>query len=209
MPSVSEIIVKYIREAIISGNIQEGEIIRQDQIAQLFNVSKIPVREALKQLEVEGFVEFRKNRGAMVSHISLEELEQFFEIRLLLETQLIRLAIPRMTEDTFSLADQICNKFVNTMDSKHWTSLNWELHACLYEPAQRAYMLKLVRTIYNKLERYLRMQMSFALEKNRANDEHRELIQACRDKNIDLSISLIEEHINGVQKSLYKKIPSY
>lgn len=207
MPSVSEVIVKYIREAIIAGHLAEEEPIRQDEIAGLFNVSKIPVREALKQLEAEGLVEFKKNRGAIVTRISNEELAQIFEVRVMLETKLIRLAVPNMTEETHKKAEEICNRFIETMDIGSWSSLNWELHACLYEPAQRPYMLGLIRSIYDKIERYIRLQMSISEGKDRANDEHKEIVEACKVGDVELAVSLIEQHINGVCQSLYSFLP--
>src|SRR5471030_2503760 len=69
-PSASEVITKHLREAIIAGHFADDEPIRQDDIARLFNVSKIPVREALKRLEAEGRVQFQRNRGAMVTRVS-------------------------------------------------------------------------------------------------------------------------------------------
>lgn len=209
MPSVSEVIVKYIREAIIAGHIAEDEPIRQDEIAKLFNVSKIPVREALKQLEAEGLVEFKKNRGAIVTRISEEELAQIFEVRVMLETKLIQLAVPNMTKETFKKADEICNKFIDTMDIGSWTTLNWQLHACLYEPAQRPYMLALIRSIYDKIERYLRIQMNISEGKTLANEEHRKIVEACKMKDVNLAVKLIEEHINTVCQSLYDYLPSH
>ena len=104
-PSASEIIAKHLREAIIAGHFAEDEPIRQDDIAQLFNVSKIPVREALKRLEAEGLVLFQRNKGAVVTRISEPELAQMFEVRVLLEAQAIRLAVPNMDETTFARAE--------------------------------------------------------------------------------------------------------
>lgn len=201
-PSASEIIVKYIREAVIAGDIGEGEPIRQDEIARLFNVSKIPVREALKRLEAEGLVEFKKNKGAIVSLISEEELAQIFEVRVMLETKLLELSIPNMTEDVYAEAENICSQFVDEMDVGNWAVLNWELHQCLYSPAKRPYMLGLIRSIYDKIERYLRLQMSVDEGRLRANHEHRELVRVCKNKDVKAAVELIKHHIDGVCNSL-------
>ncbi len=161
-PSTSEIITLHLRDAIVAGHFAEDEPIRQDDIARQFNVSKIPVREALKRLEAEGLVMFQRNRGAMVTRISDAELAQMFEVRMLLEDKLLRLAIPNMTEATFARAELICQEFVGEDDVGRWAELNWELHACLYEPAQRPFLISMVRSVNDKLERYLRMQMSLS-----------------------------------------------
>ena len=85
-PSTSEIITLHLRDAIVAGHFAEDEPIRQDDIARQFNVSKIPVREALTRLEAEGLVMFQRNRGAMVTRISEVELAQMFECACYLKT---------------------------------------------------------------------------------------------------------------------------
>ncbi|MBF7682628.1 GntR family transcriptional regulator [Acinetobacter sp. B5B] len=203
MPSNSEVVLRYIREAIVSGVIAEEEPIRQDEIAKRFNVSKIPVREALKRLEAEGLVEFIKNKGAIVTKISDTDLAQIFEVRVMLETKLIALAIPNMTLDTIEKAKEICRAFGQTQDLGQWARLNWQLHSCLYEPAQRPYMLGLIRSIYDKIERYLRIQMSNDQGKRHADLEHWKIVDACSEKDIKLAEYLIEKHINHVCHDLY------
>ena len=119
-PSASEVISKYLRESIISGQFAEDEPIRQDDIARVFNVSKIPVREALKRLEAEGLVQFQRNKGAVVTRISEPELAQIFEVRVLLEVQAIRLAVPRMTQAQIDQATAICDEFIGDDDIGRW-----------------------------------------------------------------------------------------
>lgn len=208
VPSASEVIAKHLREAIIGGHFAEDEPIRQDDIARLFNVSKIPVREALKRLEAEGLVQFQRNKGAVVTKISEPELAQIFEVRVLLEVQAIRLAVPNMTEATFARAESICAEFIDENNIGRWAELNWALHACLYEPAQRPFLLNLIRSIHDKVERYLRMQMSLSEGKERADHEHREILAACRAGDADKAAELIEQHIIGVCRTLYEHLPN-
>ncbi|WP_240488201.1 GntR family transcriptional regulator [Halomonas sp. ALS9] len=207
-PSTSEVIVKHLREAIIAGQIEEGEPIRQDDIANKFNVSKIPVREALKRLEAEGLVLFQRNKGAVVTKISEPELAQMFEVRVLLEVEAIRLAVPNMGSETFDNAERICDEFNREDDVGRWAALNWELHACLYEPAQRPFMMGLIRSIHDKVERYLRLQLSLSKGKARADTEHRAIIAACRKGNADEAAALVEQHIIGVCRTLYDHLPN-
>ncbi|KPA97756.1 MULTISPECIES: GntR family transcriptional regulator [Pseudomonas] len=206
-PSTSEIITRHLREAIVAGNFAEDEPIRQDEIARQFNVSKIPVREALKRLEAEGLVMFQRNRGAMVTRLSELELAQMFEVRMLLEDKVLRLAIPNMTDSTFARAESICQEFVGENDVGRWAELNWELHACLYEPAQRPFLVGMIRSVNDKLERYLRMQMSLSAGKERADHEHREIIEACRARDVERAVKLLDEHIAGVCATLLKHLP--
>lgn len=206
-PSTSEVIAKYLRNAIISGEIAESDPIRQDDIAKSFNVSKIPVREALKRLEAEGLVEFQRNRGAMVTRISEAELAQIFEVRVLLEVEITRYAIPNLTEDHFTRAYAILDDFLAGDDAGRWAEMNWAFHACIYEAAQRPFMFNLIRSIHDKIERYLRMQIVLSDGKATADAEHRAIVKACEARDVDLATQLIEEHIHGVCSTLFEHLP--
>src|SRR5690242_21954343 len=85
--SLSSAVAEKLREKIVQGDIQEGEQLRQDAIAQEFAVSRIPVREALRQLEAEGLITIVPHRGAVVSLLSCDEIEELFEIRAILEPE--------------------------------------------------------------------------------------------------------------------------
>ncbi|WP_069084242.1 GntR family transcriptional regulator [Pseudomonas sp. TCU-HL1] len=207
-PSTSEVILKFLRNAIIKGEIREDEPIRQDDIARAFNVSKIPVREALKRLEAEGLVEFHRNRGALVTRISEFELAQIFEVRVLLEVQLIKQAIPYLTEADFKRAEATLQEFMKLEDTGRWAELNWAFHAALYEAAQRPFVLNMVRSIHDKIERYLRMQIELSDDgKAHADEEHRAILAACRAKNAKLAGKLVEEHIHSVCDALFAHLP--
>ena len=91
--SLTSAVVNVLREKILRGQIKAGEQLRQHAIAAELHVSRIPVREALRQLEAEGLVTIIDHRGAMVSGLPPEEILEMFEIRLLLESHLLRSAL--------------------------------------------------------------------------------------------------------------------
>ncbi|MDR0253343.1 MAG: GntR family transcriptional regulator, partial [Brucellaceae bacterium] len=134
-PTASDVILEFIRGAIADGSLDEGEPIRQDDVAKLFNVSKIPVREALKRLEAEGLVEFRRNKGAIVTKVSEPEIAQIFEVRAILEASALKFSVPHMTAATFDKAEAYCQAFAQETDVARWSELNWRFHSCLYEDA--------------------------------------------------------------------------
>jgi DNA-binding GntR family transcriptional regulator len=132
-PPTSDIVAKHIREAIVTGELDEHEPIRQDDIAKLFDVSKVPVREALKRLEAEGLVEFQRNGGAVVTSITEPQIAEMFEVRGMLEANALKLSVPRMTERTFQRAENYCDVFARETNVARWAELNWQFHSCLYE----------------------------------------------------------------------------
>ncbi len=95
-----------LRAAISSGELAPGLQLRQDELAARFGTSRIPVREALRQLEAEGFVTFLPNRGAVVSDLSIDEVIELLEIRIALECHALRLAIPDDERDRSRGSDE-------------------------------------------------------------------------------------------------------
>lgn len=100
-------VVERLREKILSGELREGEQLRQDAIATEFQISRIPVREALSHLAAEGLVTLVANRGAVVSALSPEEMMELFETRAVLECYMLRCAIPRMKPEDFQRAEDV------------------------------------------------------------------------------------------------------
>jgi DNA-binding GntR family transcriptional regulator len=202
----SEVILKFIRDGIVSGTLGEGEPIGQDEVARKFNVSKIPVREALKQLEAEGFVTFKRNKGAVVASMSEPEIAQIFEVRALLEADAIRLSVPHMTEDTFSKAQEHYEAFSNETDTSKWAELNWRFHSSLYLDAERPYLLKLIRAHNDRIERYLRVQLTISNGHDVAGHEHLEILKACKRGEAEVASKLVYDHIMNACQSLHKHL---
>src|SRR6185437_7364684 len=92
--SLASAVADKLRDKIILGELQEGEQLRQDVIAAEFQVSRIPVREAFRELLAEGLIDINPNRGAVVSAVSPAEIEELFHIRALLECEVLRVSIP-------------------------------------------------------------------------------------------------------------------
>src|SRR3954452_12204296 len=96
--TIAGMTLEALRDRILRGEYPEGEPLRQDAIAIELGVSRIPVREALRQLEAEGLVTFTPHRGAVVSTLSIDEIVELFELRAEIESDLLRRSIPHMTE---------------------------------------------------------------------------------------------------------------
>ncbi len=102
--SAADLIFEALREAIFTGELKAGEHLRQDALAEMFNTSRIPVREALSRLEQQGLVTTERFRGTTVSSLSADEVKEIFEFRALLEGEVIRYAVENMDDATLSLA---------------------------------------------------------------------------------------------------------
>ena len=196
-----------LRQRILSGEIRGGQPIRQEQIAQELGVSRIPLREALKQLEAEGFVTIAPHKGAVVSTLSVEEAEELFALRFQLESWLLREAIPRMQEADFAHLDAIIDESrAPNKDSSgnlaRWGELNWQFHEALYRPAGRPLSLKVLKRIHDNLDRYLRLQIAVTRDWDRAYQDHQDFVAFSRERNVDRALALLERHILGTAQAL-------
>src|SRR5690348_14098749 len=135
--SLSSIVVERLKEKILTGELREGEQLRQDYIAREFQTSRIPVREALSHLAAEGLITIVADRGAVVSSLAPEEIWEIFETRAVLECHILRLAIPNFTDRDFATAAEILRQYQASLelDSEmpHWGEWNWSFHSTLYE----------------------------------------------------------------------------
>src|ERR1700741_3396369 len=109
--SLSAAVIERLREKILTGELREGEQLRQDAIANEFQISRIPVREALSHLAAEGLITIYANRGAVVSALSPDEIMQLFETRAVLECHMLRCAIPNLRPADFEKAEGILKQF--------------------------------------------------------------------------------------------------
>ena len=200
--STPDLIADALREAIIQGIFAEEQSLRQDEIAKQFGVSRIPVREALRQLEAEGLVKFYNNRGAVVSGLSPSEAQEICEIRIVLETMAIKLAIPNLQELDLEKAQSILDVTATETDIARLGKLNWEFHSILYAPAKRTRLLNMINNLHLSIERYVRLQMAKMNYLERSQKEHHLLLDACRNKDASTAVKLLKRHINAAAKEL-------
>lgn len=200
--SLSAQVADTLRELIISNTYAQGHQLRQDEVARRLGVSHIPVRAAFQQLESEGLITNVPYKGAVVARLSVAEIEEYFDIRVALEVDLLRRAIRGIDAEVVARA----RKIVDKMDSApplRWGEYNWKLHEELYAPAKRPITLEFVRKIHDNLDRYVRIQLSLGDEnRRRAHEEHIELIDLCEAGEQGKAVRLLGEHISRVRDDL-------
>lgn len=202
LASPADLIFDALREAITEGRLPEGEVLRQDNLARMFNVSRIPVREALTRLEEQGLVTTQRYRGAVVASLSLDEIEEIFEFRSLVEPEVVRHAVHHMQEESLELASDYVARFGREEDPKNWGQLNRQLHYMMYRDCRRPYHLQVVDSALDRIERYQRLQLTLTHGMERARREHQGILQACIDRDADRAAELTRLHILGAGRSL-------
>ncbi|MGH7620064.1 MAG: GntR family transcriptional regulator [Gemmatimonadaceae bacterium] len=203
--TIAGLAVEALRERILRGDYPEGEPLRQDALADELGVSRIPVREALRQLEAEGLVTFNPHRGAVVSSLSLEEIDELFELRADIECDLLRRAIPRTTPEQLDRATDVLDEFEDALhagEATRWGPLNWHFHAALYAPASRNFTMGVLQKLHQHSDRYFRMQVLLVNGGMRASEEHRAIATAVATKDVQGATQLMRAHILGAGTSL-------
>ena len=200
--SAPEIVRDGLRQAILDGSYVAGEQLRQDELAERFGTSRIPVREALRQLEAEGLVTLVANKGAVVTTLSLDEVMELLDIRIGLECRALKLSVPNMAAEDFTYLDDILRSYEEQGSPASWSDHNELFHFALYDPCRRARLLAMIRSTWAQIGRFMRAQVSRAAGKEGPLQDHRKLVVLCRASDVDRAVQLLETHITQTQKSL-------
>jgi len=200
--STPDLIAEALRQAIGHGLFGEGQSLRQDEIAGQFGVSRIPVREALRQLEVEGLVTFHPNRGAMVAVLSVSEAQEICEIRVVLETMALELAIPQLSDLDLGRASELLQTIQRAVTPEQWADLNWQFYMALYTPANRARLLSLINMLHVNIDRYMRLQRAESTTKSKALADYQELLDACWRRDSKSATQILRQHLEQTAATL-------
>jgi DNA-binding GntR family transcriptional regulator len=207
--SAATIVFDALRKAIIDGDLEPGQPLRQDDIARLFNISRIPVREAISRLEQQGLVKSQRYKGAIVAGLSAKEAEEIFDFRKLIEPEVIRRAVPRMSAELLAEARRYCEAFTASPNPMEWGDLNRSFHAALYSASDLPYHMEIIHNAMDRIDRYLRAQLVLSDGMNRANHEHTGILEACEQRQADKASELTMQHIEGAKQSLLSHINDF
>ncbi|RIH76885.1 HTH-type transcriptional repressor RspR [Calidithermus terrae] len=188
-------VARQLRERILSGHYPGGTALRQEELAEELGVSRMPVREALRQLAGEGLLLLYPHRGAVVAELSVAELEEIYEMRAVLEPLALRLAIPRLGKAQLGEAEDALDAAELERDGRRLSELNWRFHAALYRPAGRPRLLSTVETLHLNVDRYMRMILTVVHHREQSDREHRALLEACRAREAERACALLERHV--------------
>ena len=202
-----------LRRRIVNGHYAGGDQIRQEALADELGVSRIPIREALLQLEAEGLVVIHTHKGAVVAELTADDAVDLFEARLALESTLLRKAVESATrEDIDRVAARLAEYQKAVSDGASpdvLSSLNWAFHTTMCEPANRPRTLAILLSLYTATDRYLRLQIDRPEAKTKALHDHSAIFDAYKRKKSAMAMKLITEHINGAYEDVMSRVSSH
>jgi DNA-binding GntR family transcriptional regulator len=200
--ALHESIRDQLRYEILSNTLPVGYALKQDALATRFNASRIPVREALRQLEAEGLVAHYLNRGAVVAGMNFDQICELLDIRVALECHAAKLAVPNMVERDFEAIEKILKDYSESDSVDEWAEYNRRFHLALSSAANNRRLRRLIEEFCLNTDRYTHVAMSQATGKERPQHDHYRILEACRARDVPRVVQLLEEHILDTKREL-------
>ncbi len=207
--SATQAISDELRAAIVEGRLSPGSALRQETLARRFNVSHIPVREALRQLESEGWVQIAQNRGATVSQLDANEAREIYEMRAVLECHLLRMALPAHDALSLKSARAMLLAAARERDANQYMRRNEEFHLALLAPAPRPHTLTEIEHLHRRSERYLRLKYLQPKLKHESDREHLALLEACEKRDVRRATTIMSQHLFGTGELLARHLDEW
>lgn len=206
--TTAKVVAGMLRDEIQDGTLAPGTRLRQNELAERFDVSTTPVREALAQLQAEGLVRIDPHRGAVVFHPTAEDLLEYYEIREALESLAVTHAIDHITPEAAKKLDELIDRMRRTTNARRWAKLNDEFHLTLYACAHRPHLSSLIENLRDASNPYIYMFVANRKPSDQANGEHQDILDACVRGDADAAQHAIRDHLRHASQELAKKLSS-
>jgi DNA-binding GntR family transcriptional regulator len=204
--TVAEQIADTLREAIADGSLAAGTALRQDELAARLGFSRMPIRDALRQLEGEGIVSIHATRGAFVARMDAVEIGEIYAVRELLEVEALRLSCPALAVRVLDEADAVLDQIDSEPNIARWGALNRVFHLALYSACGNSRLLALIEAQHNAADRYVRILLSSLDYRARSQLEHRKLLDACRKRDVREALKWLKTHLRDGSATLVGSI---
>lgn len=188
-----------LHQAVVTGVLAPGDRLPIEELAEVLEMSPMPIREALRQLDSVGLVENVPHRGARVTELSIEDLREVYQVRLALEELAIRHAAERFDADdarwaATCLAEHV--KAARRSDRVAIWSTHTAFHFALYDAARSRWMSRLIRSPWESSERYRFAMLPVRLKLDQRSLEHERIMQACIDHDVEAAVVELHNHLS-------------
>lgn len=195
--SSQDAVLTELRNMIGAGKLAPGQQIVQESLSTTLGVSRVPIREALRVLEGEGQVVHMPNRGYFVANLSVEDFEEVYRIRALLEEEAIRVAVPLLTDEDIDYIEGILTEVEEAAHNRKISGLtetNRRFHFAIFEASNMPRLVKMIRTLWDATDAYRGVYFASPSNLNEMEHEHRDMVLALRARDAQQVISLQAIH---------------
>ncbi|WP_444940103.1 GntR family transcriptional regulator [Microbulbifer sp. ZKSA004] len=197
-----------IKSDLQHGRFAAGQVLKQAELAELYAVSRIPVRDALQRLKNEGWLTGHGKRGVAVPQFDPIEVEDLYLMRMRLEPLLQSLALESLNGEILGRARDILVSMQAKpeLSAEQIGKMNWEFHACIYRAAARPTLFSTVEQLHRQCERYIGYQSHGLNYQGTSQDEHFAILKALQEGNGDQAAALLAKHIEAAGKLLVRHL---
>ena len=210
--SASDFVAAHIRQSILNNELKPGSQIKQHKLAAELGVSHVPLREAIQKLEAEGFLTRHPRRGAFVRPLSANDVKEIFDLRIILETDILKKSIPNLDSEQIQLAQVICAKADQVKDIIEYGEINNQFHLALYSGINRPRQISLIKDLWKNKSRYSIILRFKGNHFERSQATHWDILKAASKGDVELACRVLENHIStaaenilAIMKKAYKE----
>ena len=197
-------VLETLREAILSGDLPAGTHLVQSDLAETLNVSTTPVREALRDLAADGLVQLDAHRGGIVAELDNRQLQEIYDLRVMLEPEVLRRAWPRITDEIVEKVAGLQRRMNDAKTSASWVALNSEFHWTVYSQAASPRLLAMLKGLTDPWVMYVSAAMSRdPANRKRASEGHDQILDALRSRDLDAAIRATLDHLSITRAALH------
>lgn len=197
-----ELVSDALREAIVNGTLHAGERLMEIQLAEEMGVSRTPVREAIRKLELEGFVVMIPRKGAYVSDISLKDINEVFEVRTALDALAAGLAAERITDDELEKLERLLVEIVEAIDQgdlERAVEIDTQFHDILYNASRNDRLVGIIGNLRELFQRFRSITMGYPGRLKDTVEEHKHLVEAISQRDVELAQHVARVHMENAE----------
>lgn len=204
-----EIVFETLREAIISGQLAPGERLMEVQLAEDMGVSRTPVREAIRKLELEGFVVMVPRKGAYVADMTAKDVADVFEIRAALESLACGLAAERITEGELDELEKMLHRVADSVgqhDLEALVQADTDFHDMLYRASRNQRLVQIISNLREQIQRFRAISLAAPGRMQQTLEEHKRLVEAVAERDVARAAQLAQEHIENAENQMLESL---
>ena len=202
-----DVVFNTLRQAILYGRLQPGERLMEITLANQLGVSRTPVREAIRKLEIEGLVLMIPRKGAQVAPITEKDLNDVLEVRLGLEELAMHCACERVDSEQLRAISSAQKKFEASLKTNGLADLakaDEDFHELIYQATSNRRLIQMINNLREQMYRYRIEYLKDLNVGETLNDEHKELYNALRERDADRALKCMKKHIKNQQQAIIK-----
>lgn len=204
--SIEDQIYRSLRTQLLEGEYEDGERLVQRVVAERMGTSRIPVRDALKRLEADGLLVKDEHGGYYCRSFGLEDVDEIYRLRMLLEPYAVRYAVPRLDPEMLQYLRELLeamDEAIEDRDQERYLDLNREFHMTVYEASQQPRLVQIIKGLWSGRPLFV----AGDLGKTKAAQEHGQILEAIERADVDLASDLLYRHIEGSLGVLKQRLP--